>query len=225
MVTGNRKLLLLVALLFGLPALATLAFLKTSSRVELGDGAQPGGMVSGRVLGQDGVPAAAAEVAVARLVGNSIHEELARTRADAEGAFTLTLPPVEGRYLLRAHGATLREAFVEYGWLDAAGGRFDPPSPTIELQPGCSLSVEIVGPDKQPAGAGRFELTGKFSSGLLSGFATSHVQRAGPVLRGSFVVEGLPSMSARLRVELESGQRVDSVLELAEGPNRHRIEL
>ncbi len=225
MTAGSKKGVLLVLLLFVLPALVTLGLLQTRSQVQLGDGAQPGGAVSGRVVLADGSPASDAVVEAARLVGNEIHEDLVRARTDAQGEFTLTLPAVDGRYLLRAHGATLREALVEYGWLDPAGNPVVPAAPTIELQPGCSLSVEIVGPDKQPAGAGRFDLSGKLSGGILGGFATTQIRRAGPIAHGAFVVEGLPSMTVRLHVELDGGQRVDSVLKLAEGPNRHRIEL
>lgn len=222
---GGKKGLLLVLLLFVVPALVTLGLLQSSSKVQLGDGAQPGGVVSGRVLASGGAPAAQAVVEAARLSGNQIHEELAQTRTDAQGGFTLTLPAVEGRYLLRVRGATLRESLVEYGWLDPAGKPLAPASPTIELQPGCSLEVEIVGPDQHPTGTGRFELSGKLSSGILGGFATTLIQRAGTLANGGLIVEGLPPMTVRLHVELDGGQRVDSVLKLAEGPNRHRIEL
>lgn len=222
---GKQKIFLLVALLFGLPALVVLGLLTSSTRTEFADGAQPGGVVKGRVLRPDGGPGADVDVAAARVVGSGIHEVIARARTSADGAFEITLPPLEGRYLLRFNGKALREVLVEHGWIGSGGKSLVPKPLQIEMQTGCRLEVEIVGTDKQRVGAGRYDLSGKTSSGLFGGFSQGTIERSGTFDKGAFDVDGLPPVSVRLQVRLDSGERVDSVLELSEGVLSHRIEL
>jgi hypothetical protein len=224
-VPGKQKIFLLVALLFGLPALVTLGLLTSRTKSELVDGAQPGGVVKGRVARPNGKAGSEVDVIAAKVVGNSIGDELARVRTDAEGAFEIKLPPHEGRYVLRFTGQALQEALVEFGWIARGGKRIEPPELAVEMHAGCRLEIEIVGADKRPAGGGKYELSGSTNAGLLGGFAQGRVSRSGAFEKGAFSVDGLPPMSARLQVRLDSGERVDSVLELVEGTSTHKIEL
>ncbi len=225
MTASRQKVLLLVGLLFVLPALVTLVLLTSNAKIEFVDGAQPGGVVAGRVARSDGSPCADVDVVALKVTGNLIGDELARTRTDAGGAFEVTLPPLQGRYVLRFSGTALQEALVEHGWIGQGNAAITPPPLAVEMRAGCRLEVEIVGPDKAPAGSGKFEISGATGGGLLSGFAQAHLSRSGSVEGGKFTVDGLPPMSARLHVRLDSGERVDSVLDLTEGSVRHRIEL
>jgi hypothetical protein len=224
-VPGKQKIFLLVALLFGLPALVTLGLLTSSTKAELADGTQPGGSVKGRVVRPGGAPGADIDVTASKLVGNSIHDVLVKTRTAADGGFELALPPLEGRYLLRFNGKALRESFVEYGWLGRDGKTVTPPPVDVEMGAGCRLEIQIVGTDKQPVSGGRYELSGKTSSGLFGGFSQGTVERSGTFEKGAFEIDGLPPVSVRLQVRLDSGERVDSVLELSEGVVAHKIEL
>jgi len=224
-VPGKQKIFLLVALLFGLPALVTLGMLTSRTKSELVDGAQPGGIVKGRVARPNSKPGNDVEVIASKVVGNSIGDELARVRTDADGAFTITLPPHEGRYVLRFTGLALQDSLVEFGWLARDGKKLEPPELAVEMHAGCRLEIEVVGADKKPAGGGAYDLSGTTNAGLLGGFAQGRVTRSGVFEKGTFSVDGLPPMSARLQVRLNSGERVDSVLELVEGTSTHKIEL
>lgn len=222
---GKQRMILLVSLLFGLPALVTLVLLTSSTKLELVDGPQPGGIVQGRVARPGGSAGIDVDVVAAQVTGNLIGDEVARARTDTAGAFAIELPPLEGRYVLRFTGQALQEALVEYGWIGRGGVSTQPPPVSVEMQTGCRLEVEIVGTNKQPAGAGNYELTAATNAGLLGGFAQGRVARSGVIEKGTFSVDGLPAMNVRLLVRLDSGERVNSVLDLAEGVNRHKIEL
>lgn len=222
---SKHKTLLLVVVLFVLPALVVLALLQSSAKPDYIDGAQPGGVVSGRVALSGNAPAPAVTIVASRVEENTIGAELARAATDAEGAFSITLPPTNGRYVLHFSGPLLLDQLVEFGWLARDGSVLAAAPLAVEMHPGCSLEIEIVGADNRPAGAGEYELSGATSAGLLGGFARGHVTRSGEFDAGKFSVDGLPQMSVRLLIRLSSGERVDSVLDLAEGPNRHKVEL
>lgn|GEM_PF-3507748 len=222
---SKQKTLLLVALLFVLPAVVVLTLFQSNAGPDFIDGAQKGGIVRGRVALADGAPAPDVSVVASKVTSNVIGGELARTRSDVDGAFSVTLPPTEGRYVLHFSGPLLLDQLVEFGWLTRDGSAAKDDAIAVEMRLGCSLEVEIVGADKQPAGSGEYELSGATSAGLLGGFARGNVARSGKFESGKFSVDGLPSMSARVQIRLVSGERVDSVLDLTEGANRHKVEL
>ena len=225
MVTAKQRNFLLVIVLFVLPAIIVVRMLAANSRAEVLDGPQPGGVVHGVVAGPQEVPASGVIVVASDVAGNVIGAELARTVTRADGAFELTLPAVEGRYLLRFTGADWQPSQIEFGWLLPGGEQQAPSELNVVLKAGCGLDVEIVGPDKLPVGSGRYQLTGIASGGLLGGFTQSRLSLSGRFEHGAFTVDGLPPERTRLQVRLENGDRVDAVLDLAPGRNRHKVEL
>lgn len=225
MVTARQRNFLLVLLLFVLPAIIVIRILSTTTPSEVVDGAQPGGVVRGIVTGPEDKAVGDVKVVASDVAGTVIGAELAQVVTQADGAFELTLPPVQGRYLLQFTGADLQPAQLELGWLLPGGEQQAPGELRVAMRQGCGLDVEIVGPDKTPVGAGRYQLTGLASGGLLGGFTAARPMVAGEFDHGTFSVDGLAPERTRVQVRLENGDRVDAVLELAPGRNRHRVEL
>ncbi|MBL8857002.1 MAG: hypothetical protein JNL28_00645 [Planctomycetes bacterium] len=225
MVTARQRNFLLVLLLFVLPAILVIRILSTTTTHEVVDGAQPGGVVRGVVLGPDEKGVALVKVVAMDVAGTVVGAELAQAITQADGAFELTLPPVEGRYLLKFTGTELQPAQLELGWILPGGEQQAPGELRVAMRQGCGLDVEIVGPDKALVGAGRYQLTSLTSGGLLGGFTAARPVVAGKFDHGTFSVDGLAPERTRVEVRLENGDRVDAVLELAPGRNRHRVEL
>lgn len=222
---GKQRIVLLVLLFFGLPAIVTLALLRSGSHADVSDGAQMGGTVRGVVQLESGKPAPAVEVTAFGLEGNVRGREFAKTNCAGDGAFELALPPTKGRYLLHFKSPELVEQDVEFGWIDASGKTVAREPLAIRMQPGSRLEFEIVHADKSRADAGTFELSGASSGGFFSAWNGTEFVRRGSFENGTFSVDGLPAMNVHVLVRLANGARVDSVLKLALGANKHRVEL
>jgi hypothetical protein len=225
-VQGKQRIVLLVLLLFGLPAIVTTSLLVSNVKRDVHDGAQPGGGVRGTVRDEqahavDGIAVTAFALAPAA----GTRTLLGVTHTDTNGAFQMTLPPVSGHYELRFTGAEWQELRVDHGWLDQAGKPVDPGPLEIQMHAGCSLVVDIVGSEDRPAGPGTFELEGAPSTGIFGGWMSLHETRHGSFENGSFSIEGLPPMHGRLLIRMSTGERIDSTLDLVRGKNHHKVEL
>jgi hypothetical protein len=224
-VPAKQRVVLLVLLLFGLPALVTTAFLMSSMRREVRDGLQPGGVVRGKVHDEEGRALADVEVVASALQGVVRRAQVGVARTDAQGQFQMTLPPVQGRYELRFSGAEWQEMRLEHGWLDEAGQPSDPAPLDVLMVPGCSLEVLLVRADGRAAGPGSFELGGAPGGGIFASWGGANLTRSGTFEAGTFTITGLPPMHGQLSIRMASGERVDATLDLVRGKHHHKVEL
>lgn len=222
---AKQRIVLLVLLLFGLPAVITTVLLTTHVKPEVRAGMQPGGLVRGTVKDETGSALAGIDVVAYSLAADAQPARLGMTQSDGQGRFQLMLPAVNGRYELRFSGAEWQAARVEIGFLDPSGVTKDPGPLDVRLQPGASLEVEIVRANGAPAGAGSFELEGTPSAGFFSSWNSAQIERSGSFDNGSFTVQGLPPVHGRLLIHMASGDRIDSTLDLAPGKNHHKVQL
>jgi hypothetical protein len=224
-VLSKQRIVLVLLLLFALPAVVTTALLTQNVKRDVHDGVQPGGIVKGSALDGEQHPVAGLDVTGFALTTDAGVTPAGRTRTDAKGAFELALPPITGHYVLRFAGAEWQEAQVAFGWLDANGRKMEPDPLQVHMDAGCSLDVDLVRADGSAAGAGTFEMQGAAGSGLFSGWTGGRVERRGSFDAGKFTIIGLPPLHGRLWITMATGERIDSTLELAAGKNHHKIEL
>jgi hypothetical protein len=224
-VLSKQRIVLLLLLLFALPAIVTTALLTQNVKLEVRDGAQPGGVVKGVVLDTEQRPIAGIDVTGVALPTDGEPSIAGKAQTDAKGAFEIALLPVTGRYELRFTAPLWQEARVEFGWLDTAGNKVDPAPLQVRMQAGCSLDVDVVRADGKAAGAGTFELQGAPGGGLFSSWANARVSQRGSFDDGTFTITGLPPMHGRLWITMGTGERIDSTLDLVAGKNHHKIDL
>jgi hypothetical protein len=161
--------ILLVLLLFGVPlSMAGMLLWLQRSLGALPFGEQPGGVLSGVVRGPDGAPLEGVQVEalLARrdvAPGAELSSVEASAISDAEGRYSLAVPPVDGFYVLRAGSA--RHAFgyrtVSLAEPDAKGSGHD-----LVLSAGGAVHVEFFERGRRH-GAGHFVLESR-SSGFQS---------------------------------------------------------
>jgi hypothetical protein len=224
-VQAKQRIVLLVLLLFGLPALVTSAFLMSGMRREVRDGLQPGGVLRGKVHDETGKGLADVEVVASALQGAMRRAEVGATRSDAQGQFEMNLPAVQGRYELLFSGAEWQDVRLEHGWLDSAGQPSDPGALDVLMLPGCALDVVLVRADGRPAGAGSYDFGGAPAGGIFAAWSASQVTRSGTFEDGTFSITGLPPMHGQLSIRMASGERIDSTLDLVRGKNQHKVQL
>ncbi len=224
-VLTKQRIVLLLVLLFALPAVVTTALLTQNVKLEVHDGAQPGGVVKGNVVDAEKKPVAGIDVAGVGVPTDGGATLAGRTKTDAKGAFELALTPVAGHYELRFTSSQWQEARVGFGWLDASGHKTDPAPLEVRMEAGCSLDVDVLRADGKTAGAGTFELQGAGGGGLFSGWVGARPSRRGSFDAGTFTIDGLPPMHGRLWITMATGERIDSTLDLVAGKNHHKIEL
>jgi hypothetical protein len=224
-VLTKQRIVLLLLLLFALPAVVTTALLTQNVKLDVHDGAQPGGSVKGIVVDAEKKPLAGIDVTGVALPTEGGAMIAGRTLTDAKGAFELALSPTVGHYELRFTAPHRQEARVAFGWLDASGHKTDPVPLEVRMEAGCSLDIDVVRADGKAAGPGTFELQGAPGGGLFSSWVGAHVTRSGTFDAGTFHVDGLPPMHGRLWITMATGERIDSTLDLVVGKNHHKIEL
>lgn len=209
------RVALLVALFFGVPALLTLTLITSDFAQEAKHGLQPGGAIRGRLVGPEHAPAAGVEVELfldpTRGTAGPCQPRVC-TRSDAQGAFELVAPPLDGRYTVVAGGGTWQHAARAFSFVGS-----DPRAECeLELVPGCALEIRFVRRDGSPAGEGSFDLDGK-AGGFRFGFGRPPVREQGRIAAGVLRVDGLPPLKAHVLVRFDSGESLELELELAAG--------
>jgi hypothetical protein len=212
-------------LLFGAPALVTMALVTANFRGEVTRGAQPGGPIAGSVVDADDEPLRDFELELATVASDGQSREVARTRTDADGRFAFQAPACEGHYELRAGGGTWQRAVHGVSFLDREGRTIEPRPITLAVEPGCQLELTFARGDKRAVGDGEYTLEGDFGTGYLFGLVKARMRSAGKVHAGVLRVDGLPPMRAELSVRFESGETVELELQLAPGVQRETVAL
>lgn len=209
------RVALLVALFFGVPALLTLALITSDYAQEAKHGLQPGGTIRGRLVGPGRAPAAGVEVELfldPTRGGAGPCQPRVRATSDAQGAFTLAAPAVDGRYTLVAGGGTWQRAARAWSFI----GREPPAECELELAPGCELEIRFVRPDGSSAGEGSFDLDGR-AGGFRLGFGRPALREQGRIVAGVLHVDGLPPLKAHVLASFDSGERLEFEIELEAG--------
>jgi hypothetical protein len=219
------RLLLIVAVFFGVPALLTLALIDSDHAQEAQRGLQPGGAIRGRVLGPDGKGVAGVELDLLldpSAPGAAPAEAIAaRAESTAEGRFELAAPPLEGRYTVVAGGGTWQRVARSFSFVgEGASEEF-----TLAVLPGCELEAEFTREDGSAAGAGSFELEGHTRGGWFVIFGQPPVRVQGRVEDGKLRAEALPPMKAKLRVHFVTGESLELELELEPGKTRKSVRI
>lgn len=222
---SKLKLVLLVLLLFGVPALVTVALITSDFSGQVAQGAQPGGEIRGEVLDPGGHGVAGVDVELVLIQSGGTQELGPNTKSDAQGAFALTAPPCNGHYEVRAGGALWQRIVTAVSFLDRNGEPRARESLSLELQPGCQLELTFARVDGRPTGDGEYQLGGEFGSGYLFGLVKPWLEKKGAIKDGAMSVGGLPPMKVQVTANMATGETVELTLELVVGMNRKRIEL
>lgn len=221
----SPRLFVVALLLLVVPAGVTALFLANQSRFLVSDGAQPGGMIGGRLVPGEGSPAGSVaggvEVELAAVAPDRVARSLARTTSDADGRFLLEAPPVDGHYELRAGGGEWQRSVQPYSFLrePPAGGL------TVTLRPAARLELEFARRSGLPVRGGEWHLVGETRSGWWSNWLVGPVERSGKFTGTTLRVDGLPPLRATLNIDLGGGELIELVLDLQVGMNRHTIDL
>jgi hypothetical protein len=219
--------LLLLVLVFGAPLVVTTSLVTQEITGEVTSGVQPGGVLEGTVVDEDGAPLEGELVRLALVTDTPADSQAALSAlTDADGRFELRAPPITGHYELRA-GGELRQRIVKgISFLDPEGETIQPRPVELRLLPGAVLELEFVLPDGAPAPSGTFTFDGEQrEGGLLFGLVPFSVGGGGPVEDSRLRIDGVPPMSATLTVEFDTGEVVELVLEIEPGLNTSRVEL
>lgn len=226
--TGSKlKLVLLVSLLFGAPALVVFSLFEARRPSLVAPeiaGEQPGGGIEGLVQAEDGTPLAGERVELLLVRGGGERASHAAVLTDQLGRFAFEVPPLRGRYEIVAGGGTWQPARQPFSFVDRAGERAAPRPAVLELVPGCRLELTFARADGGAAEEGEYDLRGELGEGYFFGLVRTELRRSGTFSAGELVLDGLPPMKAELAVRLSSGARIDLALELVPGENAKRIE-
>jgi hypothetical protein len=219
------KIVLLVALLFGAPALVTAALLATDFGGAVADAAQPGGKVRGLLVDSDGRGVGGVDVELSVVSASGGQTEGPSTMSASDGTFALEAEPVQGHYELRAGGGNWQRVVKAYSFLDANKKPIESDVARIVLRPGCRLELEFARADESAAGDGDYTLQGEFGDGLFFGFLKPQMKTSGDIKGGRLTLAGLPPMKANIFVKMSSGETVELTLDLEPGMNKKRIKI
>ena len=222
---SKLKIALLVALLFGAPALVTAALLATDFGSAVADAPQPGGRVQGELVDSSGRPVPGIAVALVSVSSSGARAEQSRTKSATDGAFEMRAEATEGHYEIRTGGGDWQNSARAYSFVDS-NGKILPPKPLrIELKPGCRLELRFSRADGRAPGDGEFTLQGEYGDGLFFGLVRPRLRLSGVVKDGRLVLDGLPPMRAEVFVKMSSGETVELTLDLASGTNTKAIKI
>jgi hypothetical protein len=222
-VGSKLKIVLLVALLFGAPALVTAALLSTDFGSAVADGAQPGGMVRGVLVDSEGKSVSGAEVALAAVNPAGGRVDGPSVKSAIDGAFELRAEPLQGHYEIRTGSGDWQRAVKPWSFIDSNGKIVESRPARIVLRPGCRLELEFARSDGSAAGDGEYTLQGEFGDGLFFGLVKPQMKTSGAIDGGRLSLSGLPPMRANLFVKMSSGETVELTLDLVPGINKKRI--
>ena len=192
-------------------------------------GHQPGGLIRGRVLGEEGQPVAEHPVELWAL--GSAYGKLAEAKTDTLGAFLFDAPPLQdAAYRLRAGGGIWRWQSQEVGFLTGDGEPMvesvvEGVEQDLELQLGAVLLLEITNSAGHPISRAEIHIKGNcIENGLLRlaprTFEDTRTFAASPI-----TFDGLPPLEGRVSATLNGGRVISFDLELPVGQTIKRIQL
>ena len=224
---SKLKLLLLVVLLFGAPALVVFSLVEA----EIGsiphgaiDAAQPGGRIEGALVDPDGAPIADENVRLVLVRDPQGPVEAATARTGRDGRFAFDAPALVGHYDLVAGGGTWQRLRQPHSFVDRAGRAIEPAPVEMRLERGCELALTFARRDGHPADDGAYDLDGELGRGFFFGLVRPALRQSGSIAAGELAIGGLPPMRARLVARMAGGERIELALELVPGLNQKRIE-
>jgi hypothetical protein len=210
------RVALLVLTIFGAPLVLMVTYLWMRNAVFLPPyAAQPGGTLAGRLVHADGAPAPDQEVRVLLHPRELEPTPLETLRTDADGAFSIAVPALDGCYTVIAGGGTWVSISRE---VSLASG--EEPKLEFTLEPGCELALALARKDALPIRGGDYELV---REGSTFGIPMPSEARLGAFRGASIDVGGLPPGTWKLRIELDDGTEAEYRLDLAAG--RHELVL
>lgn len=220
------SLLLLLAIVFGAPALVTTSLVTQELVGEVTRGEQPGGTIAGTIVDAEG-RAVEGHAVVLWVVPNVETPFVgSETATDVDGRFELRAPPVSGAYELRAGGELVQRVTKPVSFLDPKGATIDVRPVMLELLPGAVLELEFVRPSGDAGPDGSFTFEGaQTSGGLVFGLVPYSIRGSGPVTAGRLRIDGLPPMRAELAVLFDTGETAKLELRVESGLNASRVAL
>jgi hypothetical protein len=180
-------------------------------------GAQPGGVIEGRVVDMVGKPLADVDVRLLLVTRESDATRHSAVTSGTTGRFSLAAPPLaDGYYVVEAGDGAWQVRAAE---LSLAGSN---PSPLqLELAP-AAYGVVVLSPLADgPAHGGSWLISGRGRSML--GFTSPMKSRGGTFEEDRFEFGGIPPGTWDLHIELEQGPAADVRLQLTSGDNRIEI--
>lgn len=221
----SPRLLVVALLLLAVPAGVTALFLTNQARFQVTDGAQPGGVIGGRLVPIAGSPSGlfldGIEVELAAVATDGVARTLARTETDVDGRFLIEAPAIDGHYELRAGGREWQRSVQPFSLLrgPAAGGV------SVHLRPAARLELTFARGSGLPVRGGEWQLEGENRSGWWSNWLGERIERRGKFTGTALEIDGLPTLRVRVNIDLGGGELVEIVLDLGVGLNRHTIAL
>ncbi|MCB9914040.1 MAG: hypothetical protein H6828_02690 [Planctomycetes bacterium] len=194
-------------------------------------GEQPGGPLAGRLVERgewddarraEGLGGHVVELWTVDVTGE--RAKVAETASDADGAFAFEAPPVHGRYELATGGGLWQRTLREASFLDRSGGLAPTRELELPLRPGCELVVTFTGRPGSAPLAGSYDLTGEMREGAVLGLLHQSLHAAGDFEEGVLELDGLPPMSATLRVFFGMGDELTLELELEPGRTEESVD-
>lgn len=218
-----------VLVLAGLPFVIAGSLLRKGLSMAV-PGAQPGGVIQGRIVDTAGAALEDVRVEVFVVRQDPVPAPpsaevvppppLAETHTDADGAFRCTVPPAEGLYRVYVGGGDWLRVGVDHSMLGGSKGE-EPVPLAFELEPGCTLEAHF---DRagSPVTGGVLHLTRRRSWYALS---TPPLSLQRPFRGGKLVIDGLPAMSADVQVRFDSGAELSFAVDLTPGVKVSRFTL
>jgi hypothetical protein len=222
---SKLKIVLLIALLFGAPALVTAALLATDFGSAVTDTSQPGGTLRGTLVDPDGRAVGGLEVALVAVSASGTRNEGERASSASDGAFALHAEPVDGHYEILTGGGEWQKTIKPYSFVDADAKHVEAQPARIVLERGCRLELEFERAGGDAACEGEYTLRGEYGRGLFFGLVKPQMKLGGAIKDGRLSLSGLPPMKADIFVKMASGETVELTLDLKLGMNKKSIRI
>jgi hypothetical protein len=216
---------LLACMMLTLPLMVAIRLQASDHRSPAARGDQPGGMIRGSVLGQEGQPVPGHSVELWAL--GPAYGKLAEAQTDALGAFVFDAPPVQdAAYRLRAGGGVWRWQSHEIGFLKNGGEPADQVvEQDFELQPGAVLLLEMSSSAGHPVSGAVIHIKGVcIETGFLR-LAPRSFEETRTFATSPIAFDGLPPLEGRVSATLNGGRVISFDVELPVGQTTKHIQL
>lgn len=219
-------------MLIGLPIFVMSGLFVSAVPGRVVEGAQPGGLIQGRVVDAEGRPLADIEVSLqlaqsdgGGAFSTSDESNLAPVTTGSDGRFEFAAPAHEGHYRVVTKADLWVGAGKSVTFVDREGNAYDPGELEITLEPGCSLRVEIVDASGAPAGSGAYRLSGEFTGGPFFGLLGGKSSMSGSIRGGVLELPGLRPMEATILIEMDNGNTATIGIPVEPGVVLRKLEL